>query len=323
MDVVTVGHALMDIRVLVAEFTAPDRESEILATSYGSGGSAANTAVGVTKLGRGAGVIARVAKDSLGRLILEELSLRGVDVGSIIVDEKGLTGFSIIIMNQSGDIMLYSFKGVSEELTPGDVDYNAISNAKCIHIASLRLDTSLNAAMKAKSIGVLVTWDPGRRLTKLGISNHQVLEMIRNIDIILVNEVEACTLVGVGSYREAAARLLGLGVPTVIVKRGGRGVYASSRDQGEVEVPPYSVRAIDTTGAGDAFAAGLIVKLIEGVGLRQALEFANAVAAIKVTRLGAQAIPSRDEAEVFMKQQRRLSEVFSELLGRGHNAKHG
>lgn len=318
MDVVTVGHALMDMRVLVAEFTTLDRESEILATSYGSGGSAANTAVGATKLGREAGIIAKVAKDSLGRLILEELSLKEVNVDSVIVDEKGSTGFSIVIMNQSGDIMLYSFKGVSEELTPEEVDYNAISNAKCIHIASLRLDTSVSAAMKAKSVGVLVTWDPGRRLTKLGLSNHQVLEMLRNIDIILVNEVEVCTLVGVGNYKEATAKLLSLGVPTVVVKRGGKGVYALSRDQGEIEVPPYSVRAIDTTGAGDSFAAGLIVKLIEGVDLKQALEFANAVAAIKVTRLGAQAIPSRNEVEVFMKQQRRLSEVFSELLGKKH-----
>lgn len=314
-DVVTLGHVLVDIRVLVDRFATPDTESKILDVSYSAGGSAANTAVGVVRLGHRASVIAKVGLDNFGRIVLEELSIKGVDVGHVRAQEGGDTGFTIVIIDSSGEIVMYGYKGVSEELRPDEVDLDLIAGARALHVASLRLDTSLKAAKHACEHGLLVTWDPGRRLARLGLGDEQVREMLRNIDVLLVNRVEARVMTGVSDYREAAKLLLGHGPEAVVVKLGGEGAYVVTADR-ELHVPAFKVRAVDTTGAGDSFAAGLIVKLLEGEDLEGAVRYANAVAALKVTRLGAQAIPYRDEVEVFVKRHRRLGEVFSSLLGR-------
>ncbi len=309
-DVVTIGHILMDMRVLVDEFATPDKEATVYDIKYGAGGSAANTAVGVVRLGRKASVIAKVGMDNFGRLVLEEVMTKGVDISGVKIKVGGDTGFTIVLINSRGEIIMYGYKGVSEELLPEEIDKEIIEKAKHVHIASLRIDTAVHAARIARELDKKVSWDPGRRIARMGL--EKLSEIIGLSNIVLLNEKEAEEMTGYKDYHKAAQAIRDRGAEIVIVKRGEKGVYALAEDC-EIELPAYKVKAVDTTGAGDSFAAGLIVSLLEGRELREALEFANATAALKVTRLGAQVIPTRDEVEIFLRQQKKFEEILEGL----------
>ncbi len=304
VDVVTVGHVLVDIRFLVSEFVGPDEEGVIIKESRGVGGSAANVAIGVRRLGLKSAVIAKVGFDSFGRIAVDELMKEGVDLSGLRVG-FGSTGFTVVIINKRGQILLYGFKGASEELTPDEVDVKLIEGARYVHIASLRLDTSVEVAKKAKELGKVVSWDPGRVLSKLGLS--KLKEVIEHVDVVLANEEEVANMTGVKDYKKASDMLRELGPELVIVKRGPRGAYVNS-SEGCFDVPPLSPpKIVDTTGAGDAFAAGLLAGMSRGYDLSKAVTYAAAVATLKITKLGSHEIPTHDEVIRFIWEQKSLA----------------
>jgi len=297
LDVVTVGHVLMDIRFTVDRFAGPDEEAAIKSQTRNVGGCAANVAIGVRKLGGTSGTIAKIGLDSFGRMALEELMRYHVDVSGIRVG-LGPTGFSIVIIDSDGRIAIYGYKGVAEQLEPHEVDEALISRAKFIHIASLRPDTSIRAAELAHKHGAKVSWDPGRRLSLRGM--EELKPLIERVDMILLNEEECQNLTGEKDYKQGARALKNLGPSLIAVKRGPKGVYVLC-DEFEAELPALPVeRVVDTTGAGDAFAAGLLMGLSRGYSIKRAILYALAVSALKVARLGSHAVPSHEEAIKFL-----------------------
>ncbi|MCD6563366.1 MAG: hypothetical protein J7K23_05565 [Thermoproteales archaeon] len=107
--VLTIGHILADIRVLVDDFATTDRESKILNISNGLGGSAANVACGIVKLGGTANIIGKIGMDSFGRLAVDELIKNHVDISGVRVSMTKPTGFTIVLINQRGNIIMYGF----------------------------------------------------------------------------------------------------------------------------------------------------------------------------------------------------------------------
>lgn len=296
-DVIAIGHALVDIRFVVTRFAGADEEASIISQTRGTGGSAANVAIGVSRLGGRSAVMVKIGLDSFGRMIIDELMKERVDVSGVKVSLNE-TGFSVVIIDKEGKISMYGFKGAAEELSPADIDVNLLGATKFVHIASLRLDTSIRAAEEAKKNGAVVSWDPGRRLSEKGLDYFK--ELIGKVDIVLVNRKEAKNLTGMEDYREAARMIKSLGPRLVVIKRGHEGVYALS-DEGEFDIPAYRVeKPVDTTGAGDAFASGLLMGLSRGYDLRKALVYGNAVAALKVQRLGSHNVPSHEEVVKFI-----------------------
>ncbi len=297
LNVVSIGHTLADIRFVVNEFVGPDQEGVILKQSRGAGGSAANVAIDVRRLGLRSGIIAKVGLDGFGRLIVDELMKEGVDVSGLKVgfDE---TGFTIVVINGKGETAMYGFKGAAGELSPVEVDATIIGRAEFVHIASLRIDTSLKAATIAKDMDKKVSWDPGRVLSMKGIRKLEAL--IRLVDIALVNERECMNLTGKGDYRIGAEEIRDLGPELVVIKRGARGVYVLS-DELNKEFPAYVVpNPIDTTGAGDAFAAGLLTGFSRKYDLERSITYALAVASLKVRRLGSHEIPTHEDVMEFL-----------------------
>jgi len=301
LDVVTVGHALVDIRFIVEFFANPDQESPIIKQTRGVGGSAANVAIDISKLGGKSGIIVKLGLDDFGRMVVDELMRHSVDVSGVRVCIAD-TGFTIVIIDKNGRVIMYGFKGAAEKLEPEDIDRKLISRAKYVHIASLRPDTSIAVAETAHETGATVSWDPGRVLARKGAENLK--QLLEKVDIILANRYEAKSLTGLEDYKEAAEKLLEYGPEIVVVKRGKEGVYVKSRKGEEYELPAFPVKkVVDTTGAGDAFAAGLLLGLSRGYSLKKALIYANAVAALKVARLGSHSVPSHDEVIEFIWEQ--------------------
>ncbi|ABN69121.1 6-phosphofructokinase / inosine-guanosine kinase / cytidine kinase [Staphylothermus marinus F1] len=292
-DVVAVGHGLVDIRFIVDRFVGPDEEASIIKQTRGVGGSAANVSIDVSRLGGRSAVIVKVGLDGFGRLVIDELMREKVDVSGVKVC-LGDTGFTVVIIDRDGKIIMYGYKGSAEKLEPKDLDEGIISRGKYLHIASLRLDTSLEAAKLAKKHGLKTAWDPGRRLSLKGLSYFD--ELLKYIDIVLVNKKEAYHLTGISDYREAAKKILETGVWLVVIKRGPEGIYAVTSDGETYDLPAFPVdKVIDTTGAGDAFASGLLLGLSRGYNLKKALIYGNAVAALKTSRLGSHNVPSHEE----------------------------
>ncbi|AFZ70762.1 sugar kinase, ribokinase [Caldisphaera lagunensis DSM 15908] len=303
IDITSIGHALMDMRFMVEKFAEPDEEADILEQSTGPGGSAVNVSLNVRKLGGTSAIITKVGLDTFGRSIVEDLMKSKVDISGLKIC-FGETGFSIVIIDQQGNISIYGFKGCAEKLEPKEIDSETISKSKIIHIASLRPDTSIRAAVVAKENDTLVSWDPGRRLSLRGLK--ELRGLIKLVDIILLNEQECKNLTGIDNPEKCSQLLKSIGPENVIVKMGPKGLYANTNDFVGY-MPAFRVKEVrDSTGSGDAFAAAYLLSLTRGIKTVDALEFAQAVAALKVTKLGANAIPTQEEALEFLKQQKKL-----------------
>ncbi|MGQ9760225.1 MAG: carbohydrate kinase family protein [Candidatus Methanomethylicaceae archaeon] len=295
--ILSVGHVLVDIKVRVKDFSDKDELSPIREVRYGVGGSAANVAIGTKRLGAEEGLLGKVGMDAFGRMALDELMKENVSLEWVRIDPRHETGFTVVIINSKGDIEMYGIKGASETLTPEEVMTAHIDNYDYVHIASLRVDSSLAAAKLAKKVGALVTFDPGRELIKKGIK--YLSPILPYTDILLLNMKEAKALTSCKDAEKAADALMRAGVKGVMVKLGGEGVYYRLEGR-EGRVPAFNVKAVDTTGAGDAFVSGFLTSIGEGEDLGAAIRFANAVAAIKVTKLGSHEIPLRKEVEEFL-----------------------
>ncbi len=299
-EVVTVGHVLTDIRIMTDEFATPDRESHVIEMSYGPGGSAANSAVAARFLGKHSAVMAKVGMDNFGRMALEEIMRYGVDITGVRIKVGGRTGFTLIIINSRGEIEMYGYKGVSEEFFPEDVDLRLLKGAKHVHVASLRLDTTRWILREAKNSGISTTFDPGRRLARLGIEKFKPL--LPYVDYLLVNFEEFRMLTGTSDIEEGISILQKAGASGVIVKRGAKGVIFVKGNK-KIELPAFEIEVVDTTGAGDAFAAGFFVALLDGYSEEDAIKFGNAVAALKVTKLGAQFTYTREDVLEFLESR--------------------
>jgi ribokinase len=304
LDVVAVGHALVDIRVIVDRFPGPDEEAEIRCESRGAGGSAVNVAIDVARLGGRSGVIAKIGFDSFGRIVYEELWRSKVDLRGLRISPSKPTGFSILTIDSQGNIAVYSSKGAAEDLSPQEVDEEVIAEARVVHIASINPEVAVRAAEAARSHGALVSWDPGRRMASLGLK--RLTDLLERVDIVFLNRLEAKAMTGL-EPREASKLIASKGPRWVVVKLGPNGAMLR-RGEEVVHIPPFRPpRVVDTTGAGDAFAAAALLKLARGDDIINALTYASAAAALKVSRLGSHAMPSPEEVETLLREAARSS----------------
>lgn len=297
VDVIAVGHALVDIRIVVREFPQSDQESPVLEQNWGAGGSAVNVAIGVRRLGMLSAIAAKIGFDSFGRIVVDELLREGVDMSGLRIS-WGRTGFTIVGIDSRGEVIMYSFKGSAEDLEPHEIDENLVKKARHMHVASLRIDTSARALELAKKHGLTTSWDPGRLLSKKGV--EALRGILSMVDIVMLNNSEAYNMTGERDYTKAAEIIRNTGPGTVIIKLGSEGVYIVSNEY-VGKIPAIGVeKVIDTTGAGDAFAAGYISGMLRGYSVKKAAVYANAVAAMKITRLGSHEMPTHDEVIRFI-----------------------
>lgn len=300
-DLITIGHVLMDIRMFVDEFPKADEEAKTDKLSLGGGGSAANVAVGASRLGVKSGFIGSIGFDTFGRVLLEELEHEGVDVAHVKVDTSTSSGLTVIAINKKGQVIMFGYTGASDKLFPSDLNKNYISSSEHVHITGLSFDTALAATEMAKKANVTVSFDPGRLMSKMGLK--RLLPLLHYVDQILLNQEEAQELTSVIELEKAAKAIIKSGPKMVIIKKGPDGVFAMNHSK-SFSVPAYPVKVVDTTGAGDAFSAGFITAQLEGKSLEDSVEFANATANLKITRIGARALPNRKAVERFLKEHK-------------------
>ena len=260
------------------------------------GGKGANQAVAATRLGTRVALIARVGADERGSTIIKRLKDEGVETKYIVKDEGEATGIALVFVGDGGEKEILTAPGVNRKFSVNDVHRaaTAIQSARIL-LAQLEvpLEAVMLAARLAQEAGAKVVLDPSPPISLPD-------ELLRMISLIKPNAREAEALTGVhvrdrDSARSAAKHLLERGVEAVAVQAGEEGnlIVTSERDYFFPKIP---IQSIDATGAGDAFAAALTVALLEERPWQEAGAWASAAAALKTTKLGAQAgLPTRDQ----------------------------
>jgi ribokinase len=284
-DVVCFGALNIDRLYKVNHIAKAEEESEIIEFNESPGGSAANTAVGLARLGVRTGYIGKVAAGGDGEYLLEAFRQEGVNTNGIIVSKDGRCGTVTGFVDQTGQRALYLDPGVNSTLRFDEIDLKYVANAKFLHLTSFAADDPLRAQMKLADAlpEIAVTLDPGMIYARRGL--EQLRPLVKRCFAVLPNEGELKLLTRKGC-QEGAKALLDEGVKVVAVKLGDKGCYVTNGRESRF-VMPNKVNVVDTTGAGDAFCAGFIYGLLNGKTLRECGLLGNFVASRVLTEMGA------------------------------------
>ena len=262
----------------------------ILGNKYnvGPGGKGCNQAVAIARLGAKVNFISKIGKDSYGELALETLKKNNINTESVIQDKKLQNGVAgILVDKNSGKNAINVIVGAPSTLKINEINkhINIIKSSK-IFLTQLEVpkDVTLHCLKTAKENGCLTILNPApaSEITK---------EFYSNIDYFTPNETEAEFYTGIKitnekEAKQASDKLINLGIKKVIITLGEKGLFYSDGNE-EIYLTANSVKAIDTTGAGDAFNGGLAFGLLKEKPIKECLEFANKVASLSTTKLGA------------------------------------
>lgn len=327
LDAVGIGNALVDVLVEADPAAVADsgvikgtmalmslEEAERIHARIGpgierSGGSAANAMVGLVSLGARVGFIGRTARDRLGRVFADDLGEVGIVSGLAEVPE-GASGRCLILITPDADRTMCTALGVAADLSPGDIDHELVTRASILYLEGYLFDPP--AAKVAFRDAASTARSAGRRVA-LSLSDPFCVERHRDdfaalvadqVDIVFGNEEEVCVLTGATDVQEACARLRRGGL-VLSVTLGARGALALSGDGPIVHVPAAPVsNVVDTTGAGDLYAAGFLRGLTLDYDLERCARLGALAAAEIISHVGA-----RPEAD--------LGALAASLLGSG------
>jgi len=312
IEVYSIGEILVDMI-----FKSEVMEGGIVEVHFG--GAPANVAVGVARLGHKAGFIGAVGSDSFGDFLVRTLRENGVDA-SLVKVKKARTTLAIVTVDPSGERRFFFYRKPWTEtadtmLTPDDVPLEMLKQSKIIHFTgfsmsqppfSSTVEKFLDYAVSNK---LLVSYDPTFRediwFSKEDfLRKHDIALRHANIVSLSIDEIQA--IYGSIDYRKIVEKLFSSypNINVIAVRLGSKGAYVKNRFEGEVYRDAFKVRAVDTTGAGDAWTAAFLVSyVLERIDLENAIIFANAVAAIKCTGYGAiTALPNREKVKQFLEE---------------------
>ena len=268
LRVVCAGHVNWDVTLQVDRLPDPDGEACIDEQHQSGGGSASNVAVALAGLDADPLLLGSVGRDEHGWLARRELDRAGVETA--LVGTDGQTAVKYLVVDESGELVVLGNDGANEAYTAADLPPGAIEGADRLHLTGQAPETAAELAGRAADAGVPVSFDPGRRL-----ADRDYSETIRHTDWLFCTEREAEVLRESGQANT---------VETLVIKQGSGGATAITDDR-ELSHPGFAVDPVDTTGAGDAFAAGYLAASAEGV--ERALAVGNACGALAARKRGA------------------------------------
>ena len=270
------------------------------------GGTAANVAVALARLGEGVSFIGTIGDDGYGRWVLNDLKREGVDTTETYMVHDAFTSMVMALINSNGERSLYVWPdkhGAHTKLQPSSIRPDFFSSASWLHTTGLCLreepvrNAQLMAMEMARDAGLTVSLDLNLRLESWGMEKSLKKIFDRAVDLSQVifgsGLEEICPFTEKSSI-QAGAELLSNGSRTVIARLGDQGALVVFPD-GAYKIPAFEVEVVDTLGAGDAFNGGFIAAWLAGKDLQEAARWGNAAAALKIGKTGARGLPSREE----------------------------
>ncbi|RKX95242.1 MAG: carbohydrate kinase [Spirochaetes bacterium] len=321
-DIVTIGEALIDFLSIDANVSLENTTGFTIAP----GGAPANVAAAVSRLGESSGFIGKVGDDSFGRKIKNTLEEAGVDTENLIIDRNVNTTLAFIAIdeNKKPDYNFYrNHCGADLALRYDEIEEGYIFDSKIFHFGSLSFtgeplrSATLRSIEVARGSNKLISFDPNLRPSlweNLDDAKAEIINGLQYADIVKLTDEELVFITETPSITKGTDILLKYGPRAVIVTRGPKSCFYNNGDI-FVELPSFTVKAVDTTGGGDAFVGGILVKFLgrikdektlfslEKEEIEDILKFAQACGAITVTRKGViPALPTRDEVLKFLEK---------------------
>ena len=307
-EVFCVGNAVADILARPVDHLAPPGTSQRLDdAALGPGGNSINTGIALARLGVGVRIAAAIGDDRFGQFLRERVRAEGIDDSSLVTLAGAKTSTSIVLVQATGERRLLHLRGVSAYFSDQNLDWGLVAGARLFHYASAFALPAFDGAplertlKHARELGCLtsvnVCWDVQGRWLPL------LQPALARTDFIFPNREEGQQLTGESEPTAIARRLRSRGVKTVIVKLGAGGCFVES-PEGFFTSPGFAVHPVDTTGAGDCFAAAFLAAICRGHSLAEAARFANAAGALATLGMGgADSAPTAGEIEEFLRRQ--------------------
>ncbi|HCK80521.1 MAG TPA: fructokinase [Candidatus Competibacteraceae bacterium] len=313
-DAICLGELLIDFVPTITGTGLIDAPAFVKAP----GGAPGNVAVGLARLGTTSAFMGKVGDDAFGHFLATTLAETGVDVGSLRFSSEARTALAFVSLRADGEreFMFYRHPSADMLFAPREVDVGAIKRAKLLHFGSISLigepsrGATLHAVDTARAAGCLISYDPNLRLPlwpDVDAAREGLLLGLKKAQIVKISDDETAFLTGFSDLEQACQALWHDGLKLVVATRGRAGcVYFTPRFTGAVD--SFSVEAVDATGAGDGFVAGLLHGLLADPAafdnearLREWCRFANAVGALATTGRGAiPALPDREKVYAFL-----------------------
>jgi sugar/nucleoside kinase (ribokinase family) len=310
-DVLGIGNAIFDVLVqtderflvahgmtkggmaLIDEARATAIYRDMGPATEMSGGSAANTIVGVANLGARAAYVGKVKDDQIGHLYTHDIRAAGVAFQTKPATDGPATGCSYILVTPDGERTMNTYLGAAQELMPGDIDAAQVAASTIVYLEGYLWDpkNAKDAFLKASTIA----HEAGRQVA-LTLSDSfcvdryrgEFLELMRKrtVDLIFANEAELHSLYQTSDF-DTALKQLRADVNLGVVTRSEKGCIVASKE-GVTAVPAFPIdKMVDTTGAGDLFAAGFLFGLVRGAGHEKAGRLGALAAAEVIQHIGA------------------------------------
>ena len=295
MDVVGIGTPYYDMVINVSKMPGLDGAAGANEAFYQGGGKVATAMAAAARLGRSAGMMAKVGENHRGQFIINDFRYNGVDTSAIIVDAPGTSSpFCLSLSEEEHKTRIFIGKeGTAGELLPEEIDYEYLGKAKYLHLENGR-PASAAAALFAREHGIVTVMDA---------DNYQegIVKLLPCLDVFIASEFFYRDMFGDLLYEEGCRKLLEAGPSTEIVTLGSRGSVGMTAQDGFFRTESFHVPVRDTTGAGDVFHGAYIMGLLEGMDAPECARFASAVSAIKCTCFGGRTgIPNRDTVQRFL-----------------------
>jgi sugar/nucleoside kinase (ribokinase family) len=302
MSILVVGDANADLSAGVSRYPAEGDDTRVNSLEWGSGGSAANTAAALGRLGAPARLLARVGPDPAAEVALRIARDSGADMSLVQVDGALATGLCYAAVSPGGERTFFSFRGANVELRP--IGAEQLAGASWLHVSAYALlegrqrASTLALIELALSSGIPTSLD----LSLLGLraARAEIAGMLPLLAVLFANEQELAELCPGLSQPDAADELIRQGLALATIKLGPAGALIAGPGL-RLRAPAFEVAAVDSSGCGDAFVAGFLAAHLRGAPVEQCCGLANALGALTATRYGAaDALPTRAELRDFL-----------------------
>ncbi|WP_018142632.1 sugar kinase [Alloscardovia criceti] len=323
VEVMTIGEPMVN---LIAD--SPETYMEARTLPRQMAGAEFNVAIGVARLNHSIEYVTTLGNDWQGDLIIDYMNNSGIATDHIQRSSHAATGYQLKVKSPTGDPKVIYFRSGSaaSQTSKEIVESLDFEGVKILHVTGIfcaltpnTYDTVVELIKKAREHHVLISFDPNPRPT-LWISQEEMIEATHRIaqlsDLFMPGLEEAQLFSGLNSPDEIAEFYLGMGIQTIIIKLGDQGsaLYEKTEDGSvkKVVVPSFQVEVVDTVGAGDGFAAGVITGLLENLSEEKVLERANAIGALQVTNISdSEGLPRPEQLQEFIENSERKTVTLS------------
>lgn len=282
-DILVVGDLNIDYLGKIPFFPAPDEEVAIDPLDGYLGGSGANFSVIAARLGLKVAFYSAVGNDPLGSSLIQMVEEEGVSIEHIKRVDGIASGLVFGAIDPDGVRRLFCYRGANLHLFPADIPTQAIESVQWLHLNGPEFTLASDLLKRSRELKIRTSMDPGSIL----IEEHIIDDLLPLTDVLFLNEVEFEKLTTGRNYIERAENLHRKGADWIALKHQAEGCVLFRKDHTPIIQNAFKITAVDSTGAGDAFNAGLVYGILKEFEINKSLKLANAVGALTAMSTGA------------------------------------